>query len=131
MTTRASIEGALLAMLARLGGKPLAPDQPAGMTAAQVAGILDGETAPPPEFFALVPLGYWFCDMIAFFGGRPSHEAAGPAASQLLAQLRGPEEADGGGRERYLGEVLWDILGALPPNEEIERIRRKRRTEVA
>ena len=132
MTTRASIDGALLAILQRLGGNPVAADQPAGMTAAQIVGILHGEAKDPPEFFALVPLGYWFCDMIAFFGGTPVVEAAGGAAAQLLGVLRG---GDGGAEvesdKRYPGDILMDILEALPDGAEIERVRQKQKRRLA
>jgi hypothetical protein len=126
MTTRSSIDGALLAILRYLGGSPVAADQPAGMTAAQIVARLHGEEREPPEFFALVPLGYWLCDMIAFFGGTPAVEAAGPAAAQLLRVLRGSEgRVEAETDTRYPGDILMDILGALPTLAEIERLRGK------
>jgi hypothetical protein len=126
---RGSIDGALRGILQHLGGRTLAPDEPAGMVAARIVDRLHGgePEARLPEFLALVPLGYWLAEMVAYFGGAPVSEATQEAAAQLLGVLRG-----GDGRrqaaldKRYPGEILEDVLeevrkrvdpeaGGLPP----------------
>ncbi len=102
-------------MLRRLGGTPQASDCPsAGLTAAQIVDVLHGGDGYVEPVRALVPLGRSLAEMTAFFGGRPADESAPAAAAELLRTLRrDPDEAPLDG-ERYLGDVLFDVLEALP-----------------
>jgi hypothetical protein len=110
---RGSIDGALHGLLRLLGGRTLAPDEPAGMVAARIVDRLHGGEAAArlPEFLALVPLGYWLAEMVAYFGGAPLSESTQDAAAQLLGVLRGGD----GRREaaldkRYPGDILEDVV---------------------
>ena len=87
----ASIDGALRAILEHLGGRVLSADEPAGMTAARIVDRLHGGEGGPemPEFLALVPLGYWLAEMVAFYGGEPVSEMTQSVAAQLLGVVRG------------------------------------------
>lgn len=126
MTTRASIDESLREILARLGGQPLAADEPAGMLAARIVDILHGGDggASLPEFLALVSLGYWLADMVAFFGGTPVGEMTQQVGAQLLGVLRGGDGLEEARLDnRYLGEILKDVLSEMPPFEDILRRR--------
>ena len=112
----ASIEAALRGLLVHLGGRTLADDEPAGMTAARIVDRLHGGEGGPelPEYLALVPLGYWLAGMVAFYGGEPIGESTGPIAAQLLAVLRGGDGlAESRSDTRYPGDILADVLAEL------------------
>lgn len=122
MAERASIDNALKAMLAHLGGRTLSPDEPAGMIAARIVDILHGGDGGGrlPEILSLVPLGRWLAEMVAFFGGGPVGEMTQPVAAQLLGVLRGGDGVEESMLDkRYPGEILRDVLQELPPRDVI------------
>ncbi len=113
---RASIDDALRAILAHLGGRTLASDEPAGMIAARICDRLHGGDGGEelPEYLALVSLGYWLADMVAFFGGAPVSEMTQPVAAQLLGVLRGGDGLEESRLDkRYPGLILMDVLAEL------------------
>jgi hypothetical protein len=123
-----SIDAALRTILAHLGGRTYAADEPAGMIAARIVDRLHGGEADEglPEFLALVPLGYWLAEMVAFFGGEPVSEMTQPVAAQLLGVLRG---RDGIGQSRldnrYPGAILNDVLAEMIERQSISPLSRR------
>jgi hypothetical protein len=111
---RYSIRRALREMLVRVGGPRVTdPHEFAGLTAARIVDVLGGGSGDVGDPMSLVPLGAWLARMTQHFGGTATTEDAELAARELLATLRGDDytgEADG----RYLGDVLKDVLDALP-----------------
>ena len=108
-----SIDQALRDILAHLGGSPRTEDEPAGMLAARIVDRLHGGEGGEelPEFLALVSLGYWLADMVAFFGGDPVSEMTQPVAAQLLGVLRGTDGlTEARTDRRYPGEILRDVV---------------------
>jgi hypothetical protein len=112
----ASIDDALRGILAHLGGRTCAPDEPAGMIAARIVDILHGGDGGErlPEFLALVPLGRWLAEMVAVYGGEPVGESTPEVAAQLLGVLRGGDGiAESRTDRRYPGDILMDVLAEL------------------
>lgn len=123
---RYSIRRALREMLVRVGGPPVEDSKElAGLTAARIVDVLRGGRGDVPESMSLVPLGVWLGQMTAHFGGAPTTEHAVGAASDLLRTLRGDGAYAGPPEDRYLGDVLRDVLYALPPPEAFARSERK------
>jgi hypothetical protein len=119
----ASIDDALKAILAHVGGRIYSADEPAGMIAARIVDRLHGGEGDEslPEFLALVPLGYWLAEMVAFFGRQPVSEMTQPVAAQLLGVLRGGDGVSESRLDkRYPGEILRDVIEAWPPREDID-----------
>jgi hypothetical protein len=118
--TVASIDDALKGILAHLGGRTYAPDEPAGMIAARIVDILHGGDGSErlPEFLALVPLGRWLAEMVAVYGGEPVSEATPEVAAQLLGVVRGGDGiAESKTDRRYPGEILMDVLDRVQSPE--------------
>ncbi|HXH21057.1 MAG TPA: hypothetical protein VNN10_03430 [Dehalococcoidia bacterium] len=112
----ASIDEALRGILAHLGGRTYAVDEPAGMVAARIVDILHGGDGGErlPEFLALVPLGRWLAEMVAVFGGQPVSESTQEVAAQLLGVLRGGDGVvESRTDRRYPGDILNDVLETL------------------
>lgn len=121
----AGIDDSLRAILARLGGRTYADDEPAGMIAARIVDRLHGRGGGEnvPEFFALVSLGYWLADMVAFFGGTPVSERTAEVAAQLLGVLRGGDGLEEARSDhRYPGDILADVAALMPGLDEIGRL---------
>lgn len=93
------------------------------MIAARIVDRLHGGEGDEslPGFLALVPLGYWLAEMVAFFGGQPVSEMTQPVAAQLLGVLQGGDGVSESRLDkRYPGEILRDVIEAWPPREGID-----------
>jgi hypothetical protein len=116
---RYSIRRSLAEILAAVGGEPVLDlQETAGLTAARIVEVLEGGSGEVPDWMSLVPLGNWLARMTAHFGGAPTTEDAVGAANELLRALRGDPGGDVSSEERYLGDILKDVLDALPPAPE-------------
>jgi aryl-alcohol dehydrogenase-like predicted oxidoreductase len=119
---RYGIRQALAEMLEKVGGRSAEDSMHlAGLTAARIVDLLNGGRGNVPESMSLVPLGYWLTRMTRHFGGEPTTEDAVQAAAELLSTLRRPAGRGGSDTNRYLGDILKDVLDALPPDLRSER----------